>query len=448
MISFGNQGKKSAGGGGSGTVTVVSVVTANGFSGSVANDTTTPAITLTLQSGAVSLAQMADVATSTVFYRKTAGTGVPEVQTLATLKTDLGLTGTNSGRANPTGTIGLTAVNGTADTFISSDGTPALSQAIAPTWTAVHAWVQAIANVSTDGLVVANNTAATSGSTLHRFPRLRFRSHAWSTGAGGSDATHDHYFDHVLASASTSTARLSVFYSLNGAAGSEVIGFSSSGLYVAAWPSGTQGIIQVVDTSSASNLVIVQARNTSANVSAAALAFSLGNNSGADRFKAGILSSGASVLGGAGTANFWTTAAVNICFSVNSVFICSVTSTGFSLVDGKNLETGTATGSIVFATASQRGSFYGATPIAQPASANQAAVAAQTQDTLTDSTGGTANTTLVDVGAVPTQANINDNFADIAAQLAKIKTDIANIKTYQNQTRTDLVNLGLQKGSA
>jgi hypothetical protein len=37
-----------AGGGGSGTVTTVSVVTANGVSGSVANPTTTPAITLTL----------------------------------------------------------------------------------------------------------------------------------------------------------------------------------------------------------------------------------------------------------------------------------------------------------------------------------------------------------------------------------------------------------------
>lgn len=37
-----------SGGGGSGTVTVVSVVTANGVSGSVANATTTPAITLTL----------------------------------------------------------------------------------------------------------------------------------------------------------------------------------------------------------------------------------------------------------------------------------------------------------------------------------------------------------------------------------------------------------------
>lgn len=40
--------------------------------------------------------------------------------------------------ANPTGTIGLTAVNGAAATFLRSDGAPALSQAIAPTWTAQH----------------------------------------------------------------------------------------------------------------------------------------------------------------------------------------------------------------------------------------------------------------------------------------------------------------------
>lgn len=51
----------------------------------------------TIDNSAVTLAKQADVATSTVFYRKTAGTGAPEVNTLATLKTDLGLTGTNSG---------------------------------------------------------------------------------------------------------------------------------------------------------------------------------------------------------------------------------------------------------------------------------------------------------------------------------------------------------------
>lgn len=40
--------------------------------------------------------------------------------------------------ANPTATIGLTAVNGSAGTFLRSDGAPALSQAITPTWTNTH----------------------------------------------------------------------------------------------------------------------------------------------------------------------------------------------------------------------------------------------------------------------------------------------------------------------
>ena len=59
--------------------------------------TGTGSFATTIASGAVSLAKMANMATSSLIYRKTAGTGVPEVNTLATLKTDLGLTGTNSG---------------------------------------------------------------------------------------------------------------------------------------------------------------------------------------------------------------------------------------------------------------------------------------------------------------------------------------------------------------
>ena len=50
-----------------------------------------------IQDGSVILADMANVTTGSVFYRKTAGSGPPETNTLATLKTDLNLTGTNSG---------------------------------------------------------------------------------------------------------------------------------------------------------------------------------------------------------------------------------------------------------------------------------------------------------------------------------------------------------------
>jgi hypothetical protein len=40
--------------------------------------------------------------------------------------------------ANPTASVGLTAVNGVATTFLRSDGAPALSQSISPTWTGSH----------------------------------------------------------------------------------------------------------------------------------------------------------------------------------------------------------------------------------------------------------------------------------------------------------------------
>lgn len=40
--------------------------------------------------------------------------------------------------ANPTATVGTVAVNGTANTWMRSDGAPAINQAISPTWTGTH----------------------------------------------------------------------------------------------------------------------------------------------------------------------------------------------------------------------------------------------------------------------------------------------------------------------
>ena len=61
--------------------------------------------TIVLVDGAVTLTKMANVASGSVFYRKTAGAGPPEVQTLAQFKTDLGLTGTNSGDQDLSGKV-------------------------------------------------------------------------------------------------------------------------------------------------------------------------------------------------------------------------------------------------------------------------------------------------------------------------------------------------------
>ena len=48
--------------------------------------------------------------------------------------------------ANPTGTIALTAVNGSAATFLRSDGAPALGVTISPTWTGNHTFTPASGN--------------------------------------------------------------------------------------------------------------------------------------------------------------------------------------------------------------------------------------------------------------------------------------------------------------
>lgn len=45
-----------------------------------------------------------------------------------------------AGAANPTAKVGLTVVNGSASTFMRSDGAPPLDQSITPTWTGEHIW--------------------------------------------------------------------------------------------------------------------------------------------------------------------------------------------------------------------------------------------------------------------------------------------------------------------
>jgi len=66
--------------------------------------------------------------------------------------------------ANPTGLIGLTAVNGSATTYTRSDSTHALDQSIAPTWTGVQTFANTTANI------VLNNSggAADTKNTLLR----------------------------------------------------------------------------------------------------------------------------------------------------------------------------------------------------------------------------------------------------------------------------------------
>lgn len=97
--------------------------------------------------------------------------------------------------------------------------------------------------------------------------------------------------------------------------------------------------------------------------------------------------------------------------------------------EGVNLAFGTSTGTQVGTAASQKIGFWGATPVIQPASANQASI--------TDSTGGTAGFTLAAVGAT----NSGDVSATINSDLASLARAIAAI-------RSALVTVGIIKGAA
>lgn len=96
------------------------------------------------------------------------------------------------------------------------------------------------------------------------------------------------------------------------------------------------------------------------------------------------------------------------------------------LGDAVNIVAKTTTGTKIGTQTTQKFGFWNATPVVQPAGANQAA--------LTDSTTGTAGFTLVDVGVVFSQANINNNFASLNRQV--------------NAFRDALIASGLIKGSA
>ena len=93
--------------------------------------------------------------------------------------------------------------------------------------------------------------------------------------------------------------------------------------------------------------------------------------------------------------------------------------------------------------------FYAVAPVARPAAYTQTYTTtsrtanALTSSALTDSTGGTANTTLVAISGSGDDANINNNFADLAAMVNSLITDVINIKSVQTQVIDDFQLNGL-----
>lgn len=135
--------------------------------------------------------------------------------------------------ANPTGTVGLAAVNGSAATFLRSDGAPALSQAIVPTWTSLHTFqaqtsakaaVFKAAATTPDNIVEFQSSGGTALSYFDSNGNLQIRSNVavvvnvftafdgtagqiqFGVGKNGAEALFMSYFPSVTTSLISSTA--------------------------------------------------------------------------------------------------------------------------------------------------------------------------------------------------------------------------------------------------
>ncbi len=78
--------------------------------------------------------------------------------------------------------------------------------------------VNGLAATSTDGYVLANETAATAGVPVQQSPRLRFRSNVWNTTAVAANNTDDWWIESVPVSGLTPSGLLKIVSSLNGGA--------------------------------------------------------------------------------------------------------------------------------------------------------------------------------------------------------------------------------------
>lgn len=95
--------------------------------------------------------------------------------------------GTTAG-ANPSASVGLTAVNGSAVTFLRSDGAPAIDQTIAPTWSGIHshtARVSIAVTVTASNTNVIQSTLTSSSTTITNFKAGEF-----TTTKSGTDTGH------------------------------------------------------------------------------------------------------------------------------------------------------------------------------------------------------------------------------------------------------------------
>lgn len=123
--------------------------------------------------------------------------------------------------------------------------------------------------------------------------------------------------------------------------------------------------------------------------------------------------------------------------------------TSLTLSDATTVILGSSTGTKIGTATTQKLAFYNSTPVVQPSAYTQTYATADkthanaTSATLTDSTGGSADTTVADVTASHSQTILNNNFADLTAQVNALRVDLLDAKQLLNSVIDDLQALGL-----
>lgn len=111
------------------------------------------------ESGANTAARLAGNTAATKLFLTQTGTGSASAAPVwaALVASDIGALG-----ANPTAKVGLAAVNGSASTFMRSDGAPPIDLTISPTWTGAHTFTPSGGGVA----ITINASVSNWGLTL------------------------------------------------------------------------------------------------------------------------------------------------------------------------------------------------------------------------------------------------------------------------------------------
>lgn len=320
----------------------------------VTGHTTFEGVTSTGATGTGALVYSISPAFTSVPTAPTATVGTNTTQ-LATTAFVLANAGSGSSGANPTASVGLTAVNGSATTFLRSDGAPALDQTIQPTWTgtAGHFFEKdALAAVTAPMITLVNTTAAANGAQQVS-PALYFYGNSWMTTGATSTKVGTRQYSNGIQGSSSPVASWSFDYSINaGSTWTNALFFSSSsGFSFANTFTGTNATLSGTVAGNVVNSTTTASVGTTLSVGTniittgvgSTLAIKSGSNAKAGTFT--LTSGAATVANSSITANSCVTGITIKTVSgarTTNPYVATITpGTGFTLAGGTATDNGT-----------------------------------------------------------------------------------------------------------